>query len=68
MWLIDKSAGPAVNFVPVFVEGPIGISTHWEAKKLADEITQAIIIAREHDPDTDFVWRNIQREDNDPQP
>jgi len=61
MWLIDKSAGPAVNFVAVFVDGPIGIQTQKEAQMLADEINQTIKVARENSEQIDFVWENIQR-------
>jgi len=41
-WLIDKSAGPAVNFVAVFVDGPMGMPTHEEAEKLANKITSVM--------------------------
>jgi hypothetical protein len=60
MYLIEKSAGPAIHFVAVYVDTPIG-HTAKEANLLAEELTQAVIVAREHDEQADFVWEGIQR-------
>lgn len=48
MYLIKESAGPAVNFEAVYVDGSIGHPAK-EANLLAEELTQVVIVAREHD-------------------
>lgn len=41
MWLIEKSAGEAIQFVAVYVDGPIGHSQE-DAEKLANELTKVM--------------------------
>ena len=60
MYLIKKSEGPEVNFEAVYVDGPIGYPAQ-EANLLAEELTQAVIVAREHDAQANVVWEGIQR-------
>jgi hypothetical protein len=60
MYLIEKSAGPAIHFVAVYVDRPIGLTAE-EANLLAEELTQAVIVAREHDEQANLVWEGIQR-------
>lgn len=43
-FLIDKSAGPAIHFVAVYVDGPIGMPQE-EAEKWAKELTRLCIVA-----------------------
>lgn len=60
MYLIKKSAGSSINFEAVYVDGPIGHPAQ-EANLLAEELTQAVIVAREHDEQSSFIWDDIQR-------
>ena len=60
MYLIEKSPGSAIHFVAVYVDLPIG-HTAEEANLLAEELTQAVIVAREHDEQANLVWEGIQR-------
>jgi hypothetical protein len=60
MYLIEKCEGPTIHFVAVYVDRPIG-HTAEEANLLAEELTQAVIVAREHDEQANLAWEGIQR-------